>query len=147
MPNRNTGHDFGGRSVGAGALSIWTHNLKAFEFLPKYRQGNYSGMAAHFGSGLETWELFNHMFLNGNITVVAAGGRTVGANGGWFASGGHGNLASYYGLAADQALEIHVVTADGQFVVANPEQNEDLFYALRGGGGSTEPSAEEKVSL
>ena len=136
MRDRNTGHDFGGRSVGAGALSIWTHNLKSFEFLPEYSIGEYTGMAVHYGAGLETWELFNHMAEN-NISVPAAGGRTVGANGGWFASGGHGNLASFYGLGADQALELHAVTADGRFVVANPFENADLFHALRGGGGST----------
>ncbi|KAK0724240.1 hypothetical protein B0H67DRAFT_597969 [Lasiosphaeris hirsuta] len=133
---KNTGHDFGGRSVGAGSLSVWTHHLRSFEYLPRFNRASYSGPAAHYGSGLETWELFNYMFRY-NITVVAAGGRSVGANGGWFASGGHGNLASFYGLAADQAVEIHVVTADGRFVVASEEENTDLFFALRGGGGST----------
>lgn len=134
-PNRNTGHDFGGRSVGAGSLSVWTHHLKDFEFLPEYRMGPYKGMAVRYGSGLEAWELYNYM-AEYNFSVPAAGGRTVGANGGWFALGGHGNLASFYGLGCDQALEIHAVTADGRYVVANPYENEDLFYALRGGGGS-----------
>ncbi|KAK0722675.1 hypothetical protein B0T26DRAFT_750045 [Lasiosphaeria miniovina] len=134
---KNTGHDFGGRSAGAGSLSIWTHHLKEFQFLQRYTKGNYSGMAAHFGSGLETWELFNYMYQYGNLTIAAAGVLTVGGNGGWFASGGHGNVASFYGLGADQALEIHVVTADGRFLVASAEENEDLFFALRGGGGST----------
>ncbi|KAL2108257.1 hypothetical protein VUR80DRAFT_4088 [Thermomyces stellatus] len=119
---KNTGHDFGGRSLGAGALSIWTHNLKSFEFLPEYSIGPYTGLAVHYGAGLEAWELFNYM-AQYNITVPAAGGRTVGANGGWFASGGHGNLASFYGLGCDQALEIHAVTADGRFVVANEVEN------------------------
>jgi FAD/FMN-containing dehydrogenase len=132
---KNTGHDFGGRSLGAGSVSVWTHHMREFRLLPRYTQGQYSGMAAQFGAGLEAWEIFNRMSEH-NITVVAAGGRTVGANGGWFASGGHGNLASYYGLGADQALEIHVVTADGRFVVATPTRNKDLFFALRGGGGS-----------
>ncbi|KAK3317040.1 hypothetical protein B0H66DRAFT_535273 [Apodospora peruviana] len=133
---KNTGHDFGGRSVGAGSISIWTHHLNAFKFLPSYKRGNYYGPAAHFGSGLEQYELFNQMFLN-NVTMVGAGFRTIGANGGWFASGGHGNLASLYGLGADQALEIHAVTADGRYVVANEDQNSDLFFAFRGGGPST----------
>ncbi|SPO06997.1 related to FAD/FMN-containing dehydrogenases [Cephalotrichum gorgonifer] len=133
---KNTGHDFGGRSVGAGSLSIWTHHLKSFEFIPEYKQGEYSGMAVKYGAGLEAWELYNYM-AEYNFSVPAAGGRTVGANGGWFASGGHGNLASFYGLGCDQALEIHAVTADGRAVVANSETNSDLFYALRGGGGST----------
>ena len=101
-----------------------------------YKKGNYSGTAAHFGSGLQNWELFNHMFRN-NLTIVGGGHRTIGANGGWMAGGGHGNLASFYGLAADQALELHVVTADGRYVIADEFQNTDLFYALRGGGGST----------
>ena len=133
---RNTGHDFGGRSVGAGSLSIWTHHLQEFQLLRNFRKGSYSGTAAHFGSGLEQWQLFNHMFLN-NLTIVGGGFRSIGANGGWFASGGHGNLASFYGLGADQALELHVVTADGKYVIADEETNSDLFYALRGGGGST----------
>ncbi|KAK4450463.1 putative fad binding domain-protein [Podospora aff. communis PSN243] len=133
---KNTGHDFGGRSVGAGSLSIWTHNLDAFELIRGYKKGNYSGTAAHFGSGLQGWQLFNHMFLS-NLTIVSTGARTIGANGGWMAGGGHGNLASFYGLAADQVLELHVVTADGRYLIADEEQNTDLFFALRGGGGST----------
>ncbi|KAH8899141.1 hypothetical protein GQ53DRAFT_878520 [Thozetella sp. PMI_491] len=133
---KNTGHDFGGRSVGAGALSIWTHNIKAFEFMPSYSVGEYTGMAVRFGSGLEGWELFNHM-AEYNISVVAPGGSTVGANGGWFGSGGHGTLASTYGLGSDQALSINVVTASGKLIEADPLTNQDLFYALRGGGAGT----------
>jgi FAD/FMN-containing dehydrogenase len=69
-----------------------------------------------------------------NITVVAAGPGSVGANGGWFGYGGHGFLTSYYGLGSDQGLSLQVVTADGRFVTADPFTNSDLFYALRGGG-------------
>jgi FAD/FMN-containing dehydrogenase len=133
--DRNTGHDFGGRNLGAGSLSIWTHNLKSYELIPNYTKGQYTGMAVHHGAGAEAWEVYNYA-LDNNITLVAAGGRTVGAAGGWFALGGHGNLASSHGLGSDQALEIHVVTPDGRFGVASPDENEDLFYALRGGGGS-----------
>ena len=119
--------------MGAGALSIWTHYLKSFEFLPNYTMGNYSGMAVRYGSGLETQELYNYMALH-NITVAAAGVGTVGANGGWFGYGGHGNLVSYYGLGSDQGLSLEVVTADGRLLTADPFTNTDLFYALRGGG-------------
>lgn len=48
---KNTGHNFVGRSTGAGSLSIWTHHLKSFEFLPGYTQGEYYSMAARVGSG------------------------------------------------------------------------------------------------
>ena len=90
-------------------------------------------MAARFGSGVESWELFNHMAEN-DMAMVAPGGATVGANGGWFGSGGHGTLTSLYGLGSDQALSLNVVTADGRLVEANVNHNRDLFYALRGGG-------------
>lgn len=133
--NRNTGHDLIGRSAGAGSLSIWTHWLKDFEFVPQYKIGEYRGMAARVGTGIESWEMFAHMSTH-NMTTVVAGGYTVGAYGGWIQGGGHSALASKYGLGADQALSIQVVTADGRFVTADPTQNTDLFFALRGGGGS-----------
>ncbi|KAH6847752.1 hypothetical protein B0I37DRAFT_375759 [Chaetomium sp. MPI-CAGE-AT-0009] len=130
---KNTGHDFGGRSMGAGSLSIWVHNLKDFEFIPEYTVGPYSGMAVRVGAGVESWEHFNHMAAN-NISVVAPGGGTVGAVGGWIAVAGHGSLTSKYGLGADQALSINVVTADGRFLTVDPNKHKDLWWALRGGG-------------
>jgi FAD binding domain len=135
MFGRNTGHDFGGRSAGAGSLSIWTHSLKSFQFIREYTMGSYTGMAVRIGAGLEADDLYNYMAQYG-ITVVAPGDGSVGAAGGWFACGGHGTLTSYYGLGSDGALSIQVVTADGRLVTASPTQNEDLFFALRGGGGS-----------
>jgi hypothetical protein len=51
--------------------------------------------------------------------------------------GGHGYLSSTYGMGADNLLEATIVTPDGGVVIANPCQNEDLFYATRGGGGGT----------
>ncbi|KAI1273938.1 FAD binding domain-containing protein [Xylaria sp. FL0933] len=133
---KNTGHDFFGRSTGFGAVSIWTHWLKQFEFLPEYSIGEYKGMAARVGAGLESWELFAHMAEH-DMTMLVAGPYTVGAFGGWITGGGHSALASTYGMGADQVLSLDVVTADGRFVTANVNQNTDLFFALRGGGGST----------
>ncbi|KAI1186620.1 FAD binding domain-containing protein [Nemania serpens] len=133
---KNTGHDFIGRSTGFGALSIWTHWLKQFEFLPEFSIGEYRGMAARVGAGLESWELFAYM-ARYNMTVPVAGPYTVGAYGGWITGGGHSALASTYGMGADQVLSLEVVTADGRFVTADVNQNTDLFFALRGGGGST----------
>ncbi|KAI1183167.1 FAD-binding domain-containing protein [Nemania serpens] len=117
---KNTGHDFGGRSVGAGSISVWTHYLKSTKFMPSYRIGQYNGMAVRIGSGVEAWEVSNLMAAN-NITVVAAGCNTVGGSGGWLSSGGHST----------------VVTADGRLVTADPQTNQDLFWAMRCGGGST----------
>lgn len=57
--------------------------------------------------------------------------------GGYIQGGGHSPLSSLYGLAADQVLSAEVVTPGGRFVTADLEQNTDLFWAIRGGGGST----------
>ena len=57
--------------------------------------------------------------------------------GGYGQTAGHAPFSSKYGLGADQVLEYKVVTADGELVVANSVVNTDLFWALRGGGGST----------
>ncbi len=46
-------------------------------------------------------------------------------------------LGSLYGMGADQVVALHVVTADGQFLTASASENSDLFWAIRGGGGST----------
>lgn len=74
-----------------------------------------------------------------NVSIVAPGGQTVGALGGFIASGGHSAYTTYLGLGADQVLSIQVVTADGRFVTADPDQNTDLFYAMRGSGAGTAP--------
>jgi FAD/FMN-containing dehydrogenase len=51
--------------------------------------------------------------------------------------GGHSPFSPLFGLGADNVLEFKVVTADGKLVVANDVVNQDLFWALRGGGGGT----------
>lgn len=51
--------------------------------------------------------------------------------------GGHSILSPNFGLGIDRVVEFKVVTPDGQYRVANECQNEDLFWALRGGGGGT----------
>ena len=57
--------------------------------------------------------------------------------GGYILGGGHSPLSSVYGMAADQVLAMEVVLPNGFFVTASPSRNPDLFWALRGGGGST----------
>jgi FAD/FMN-containing dehydrogenase len=133
---KNTGHDFGGKSTGAGALNIWTHKLKNVKFVQNYRDSTYSGPALKLGSGIQAYEAYAAAKQYG-VTVVGGEGRSVGVTGGYIAGGGHSPLSSIYGMGADQALAYEVVTADGRFVTASRNVNTDLFWALSGGGGST----------
>lgn len=66
-----------------------------------------------------------------NLTVCSGGAAAVGI-GGYLTGGGHSALSATYGLAADNVLEIEVVTPQGQILTVNECQNQDLFWALRG---------------
>jgi FAD binding domain len=69
---RNTGHDFGGKGIGAGALSLWTHKLNDLEFYPSYTYGSYSGPAFKLGAGVMTEDVYALAEKNG---VTAVGGE------------------------------------------------------------------------
>ncbi|KAL1845367.1 hypothetical protein VTK73DRAFT_619 [Phialemonium thermophilum] len=133
---KNTGHDFGAKSTGKGALSIWTHHLKSIQFYQNYRDGSYRGPAFKLGSGVQAYEIYEAANQYG-VTVVGGEGQTVGVTGGYVLGGGHSPLSSLYGMAADQVLSMEVVTADGRFLTTSPTSYPDLFWALCGGGGST----------
>jgi hypothetical protein len=132
---RNTGHDYLGRSTGAHALAVWTHNMKSLE-LTKYKSKDYSGPAVKIGAGVHGVDAYTFANTKG-LVVVGGNCPTVGIAGGYTQGGGHGPLTSKYGLGADQVLEWEVVTADGQLLTANCTQNSDLYWALRGGGPGT----------
>ncbi|KAI7083915.1 FAD binding domain protein [Hortaea werneckii] len=135
---KNTGHDFSGKSGGAGSLSVWVHNLKDIAYFPSYNDAttDYNGPAFKAGAGVQVYEIYAAARDHGLVTVGGEG-QTVGAMGGYVQGGGHSPLSSLLGMAADQVLNYEVVTADGRFVTANSKENSDLFWALRGGGGST----------
>jgi FAD/FMN-containing dehydrogenase len=82
-----------------------------------------------------TWGGFNHATYGfglattgGIIASTGIAGLTLG--------GGIGYLTRAFGLSCDNLLSADVVTADGRFLVASKKENEDLFWALRGGGGN-----------
>ncbi|GKZ96526.1 CAZyme family AA7 [Aspergillus niger] len=133
---RNTGHDYLGKSTGAGAVAIWTHHLKEIDFLD-YQSPNYTGSAIKVGAGVQIFES-NAAASQRGLTVVGGNCRTVGLAGGYTQGGGHGQLVSRFGLAADQVLEWEVVTAAGDLITATPYNDyADLYWALSGGGGGT----------
>lgn len=85
------------------------------------------------GSG-NNWGSANLAAHNVHRAVVGGEDSTVGL-GGLIQNGGHGWLSSHYGLASDQVYQVTVITTDGKRLVANFAQNQDLFWAVRGGGG------------
>lgn len=56
---------------------------------------------------------------------------------GWATGGGHGLATGTYGMGADNIIEAEIVTPAGDLATANAFQHEDLFWAIRGGGGGT----------
>ncbi|KAK4032835.1 6-hydroxy-D-nicotine oxidase [Parachaetomium inaequale] len=122
---KNTGHCYLGKSSGAGALSIWTHNLKNLEYYPHLEIPGYSGPAMKVGAGVTVREVYAEADRN---DVSALGGicESVGYAGGYIAGGGHTPLSGLYGMAADHVMALEVVTADGRFITASPSENTDL---------------------
>ena len=133
---KNTGHDFLGKSLGAGALSIWTHHLNDIEFLPKTASPSWDGAAFRVGAGVQGYQLFEAADKYG-VTTVGGECGGVGVAGGYSAGGGHSPMSPVFGLGSDQVLSLDVVLPSGRFVTANETHERDLFWAMRGGGGST----------
>lgn len=132
---RNTGHDYLGKSTAPGAVALWTHHLKDIEYL-QYTSASYNGPAMRLGAGVQGFDGMAAAHAQDKV-IVTGNCESVGVAGGYMQGGGHGQLASRFGLAADQALEWEVVTAAGEHLVATPSENADLFWALAGGGGGT----------
>ncbi|KAL4972288.1 hypothetical protein BDW66DRAFT_154851 [Aspergillus desertorum] len=109
---KGTGHDMNGRSTGAYALSIWTHNLNHFRHDPAWRipGTNSTANVAILGSG-NNW--------GSAYTAVHKISRTL--------VGGEDATHSLY--------QVTVITPDGRRLIANDVQNKDLFWAVRGAGG------------
>ncbi|PON29066.1 FAD binding domain-containing protein [Trichoderma gamsii] len=137
---KNTGHDYMGRSNSPGSLSIWTHHLNQIT----YNQGQLklsgsgriiSGDSYTVGGGAQMYNVYSAADKH-HQTIVGGGAKSVGI-GGYITGGGHSVLAPSHGLAADNVWEMEIVTPGGDILTVNEDQSPDLFWAMRGGGGST----------
>jgi FAD/FMN-containing dehydrogenase len=88
-----------------------------------------------WAQGGVTWKELNRAAAGHGLATT---GGVVSSTGiaGLTLGGGEGWLMGKYGLTIDNLLAVELVTADGRIVTASAEQNQDLFWALRGGGGN-----------
>jgi FAD/FMN-containing dehydrogenase len=124
---RGGGHSAPGFGTNDGGVVIDLSLMRHVHVDPAARTARAAGGA--------TWGDFNyatHAFglatTGGIISTTGVGGLTLG--------GGIGYLTRGFGLSIDNLLSADVVTADGNFLKANKDENADLFWALRGGGGN-----------
>ncbi|MFD7641730.1 FAD-binding oxidoreductase [Kitasatospora sp. NPDC059795] len=122
---RSGGHSYLGYSVPDRGLVIDLRGMAAVEVAPDG--------TAHVGAGARLIEVYaglaaaGRLLPAGSCPTVGVGGLTLG--------GGIGVLARKYGLTCDRLGAAQVVTADSALHTASPAGDEDLYWALRGGGG------------
>nr|L7WR40.1 RecName: Full=FAD-linked oxidoreductase notD'; AltName: Full=Notoamide biosynthesis cluster protein D'; Flags: Precursor [Aspergillus versicolor]AGC83575.1 oxidoreductase [Aspergillus versicolor] len=136
---KNTGHDSGGRSSAVDSFQILTQRLKDISFIEEFTPtlAETRGPSVRIGAGVLTKELYAVADEHG-YTAMGGECATVGVAGGYIQGGGVSTaLTPMMGLAADLVQEFEVISAEGSLVIANEFQNQDLFWALRGGGGGT----------
>ncbi len=118
----------------AGGLGVCDEGLVIDLSLMKYTRVNPEAHTVRVGGGC-TWGEVDHATHAfglatpaGIISTTGVGGLTLG--------GGLGHLTRKFGLTIDNLLEADMVLADGRFVMVSAAENEDLFWAIRGGGGN-----------
>ncbi len=137
-----TGHDYLGRSNAPDSFLIWTYKMRNVfvhkEFLPSNSPNSYKSIpAVTVEAGARWLEAYREVVVKNKRYVQGGGCTSVGAAGGFLQGGGFGSWSKGFGTAAANLVEAEVVVADGRTLIANEFQNEDLFWALRGGGGGT----------
>src|SRR5256714_4542997 len=124
---RSGGHNGGGLGICDDGLVIDLGGIKYTRVDPAARIITVAG-GCIWGDVDHATHAFGLATPSGIISTTGVGGLTLG--------GGIGHLTRKCGLTIDNLLSADVVLANGKFVKANADENPDLFWALRGGGGN-----------
>jgi FAD/FMN-containing dehydrogenase len=135
------GHSYQGTSCAPDSLLVWTRRMNAVTlhdvFVAHGCDGKQSPQpAVTVGAGAMWIDAYDAVTTRGGRYVQGGGCTTVGVAG-LIQGGGFGSFSKNYGTAAAGLLEAEIVTADGTVRVANACTHPDLFWGLKGGGGST----------
>jgi len=124
---RGGGHSFPGQSVCDDGLVIDLGPMKGIRVDPE--RGTVRAQAGVLLGELdhETQE-FGLAIPSGIVTHTGVAGLTLGGGIGW--------IMRKHGLTIDQLISVDLVTADGELVTASDDENPDLFWGVRGGGGN-----------
>jgi len=124
---RGGGHSGPGLGTVDDGLVIWLSGMKGIRVDPKASTVRVDG-GCTWGEVDHATHAFGLAVPTGIISTTGVGGLTLG--------GGTGHLTRQYGLTIDNLLSADLVLADGKFVTASKDENPDLFWAIRGGGGN-----------
>jgi len=124
---RGGGHNGGGLAVCDDGLVIDLSRRRGIRVDPKQRTVQVES-GCTWGDVDHAAHAFGLAVPSGIISTTGVAGLTLG--------GGHGYLTRKYGLTIDNLLAADMVLADGNLVTVNQSENEELYWAIRGGGGN-----------
>lgn len=127
MSVRAGGHNAAGAAVVDSGVVIDVRLMQAIEVDAESRIVR-AGAGVTIGQLDAATQPFGLAVPQGVVTETGIAGLTLGGGVGW--------LRRQYGLSCDQLLSAEIVTADGRTVTASPDENPDLFWGIRGGGGN-----------